>query len=32
VEFQRRVGGRFAIGYPRTPLGAQTSRSTTTGA
>ncbi|WP_405720955.1 hypothetical protein OG607_08925 [Streptomyces sp. NBC_01537] len=32
VEFQRRAGGRFAIGYPRTPLGAQTSRSTTTGA
>ncbi|MGW3244660.1 hypothetical protein [Streptomyces sp. NPDC001070] len=29
VEFQRRVGGRFAVGLPRT---GQTSRSTTTGA
>jgi hypothetical protein len=29
VEFQRRVGGRFAVGFPRP---AQTSRSTTTGA
>ncbi|MET9873688.1 hypothetical protein ABZZ36_03500 [Actinacidiphila glaucinigra] len=29
VEFQRRAGGRFAVGLPRT---GQTSRSTTTGA
>ncbi|MFJ4849997.1 MULTISPECIES: hypothetical protein [unclassified Streptomyces] len=29
VEFQRRHGGRFAVGMPRSP---QTSRSTTTGA
>lgn len=41
MEFQRRVGGRYAIGFPRTsrapqrpqtPQTPQTSRSTTTGA
>lgn len=36
IEFQRRLGGRFAVGFPRTPAGrpgpGQRVRSTTTGA